>query len=118
MEELYRSQFRLPYPIYEQLKASADNNHRSVNAELVARLERTFADDDQIRETAEYMAWREENPGQDSGESIVGMLAHLRSLISNAESGLKMVERLYDEKTGEHAQAIDKDGNIVKSYER
>ncbi|MEW6460371.1 MAG: Arc family DNA-binding protein [Pseudomonadota bacterium] len=39
MEELYRSQFRLPYSLYEQLKASADQNQRSVNAELVAALQ-------------------------------------------------------------------------------
>lgn len=43
MEEIYRSQFRLPYSLYEQLKASADANHRSVNAELVARLEASFS---------------------------------------------------------------------------
>lgn len=42
MNEIYRSQFRLPYPLYEALKASADANHRSVNAELVARLEASF----------------------------------------------------------------------------
>lgn len=42
MEEIYRSQFRLPYSLYEQIKASADANHRSVNAELVARLEASF----------------------------------------------------------------------------
>lgn len=41
-EDIYRSQFRLPYPLYEQLKASADENRRSVNAELVARLEESF----------------------------------------------------------------------------
>lgn len=44
MEEIYRSQFRLPYPLYERLKASADRNRRSVNAELVARLEEVFSD--------------------------------------------------------------------------
>jgi len=42
MEEIYRSQFRLPYALYEQLKASADKNRRSVNAELVARLEESL----------------------------------------------------------------------------
>lgn len=45
MDEIYRSQFRLPYPLYEQLKASADANRRSVNAELVARLEESLAAD-------------------------------------------------------------------------
>lgn len=42
MDDLYRSQFRLPYSLYESLKEAADKNHRSVNAELVARLESTF----------------------------------------------------------------------------
>lgn len=45
MEEIYRSQFRLPYSLYEHLKASAEKNRRSVNAELIARLEETCAID-------------------------------------------------------------------------
>jgi len=36
MEDIYRSQFRLPYSLYELLKASADENRRSVNAELIS----------------------------------------------------------------------------------
>ncbi|KAA0995436.1 Arc family DNA-binding protein [Pseudomonas sp. ANT_J12] len=43
MEEIYRSQFRMPHSLYENLKTAADKNHRSVNAELVARLEESFA---------------------------------------------------------------------------
>lgn len=43
MEEIYRSQFRFPYSLYELLKAAADKNRRSVNAELVARLEASFS---------------------------------------------------------------------------
>lgn len=42
MEEIYRSQFRMPQALYENLKAAADKNRRSVNAELVARLEESF----------------------------------------------------------------------------
>jgi len=53
MEDIYRSQFRLPYPLYEQLKASADANHRSVNAELVARLEQSFQHESQPSKMAE-----------------------------------------------------------------
>lgn len=48
MEEIYRSQFRLPYALYEKLKGAADLNHRSVNAELVARLEASFEPHPQI----------------------------------------------------------------------
>lgn len=42
MEDIYRSQFRFPYSLYERLKAAADANRRSVNAELVARLEESL----------------------------------------------------------------------------
>lgn len=42
MNDIYRSQFRMPYSVYENLKEAADQNHRSVNAELVARLENSF----------------------------------------------------------------------------
>lgn len=48
-EDIYRSQFRLPYSLYELLKASADHNHRSVNAELIARLTSTFKKMDSVR---------------------------------------------------------------------
>lgn len=42
MDDTYRSQFRIPYNLYEQLKAAADKNNRSLNAELVSRLENSF----------------------------------------------------------------------------
>ena len=45
-EDLYRSQFRLPYPLYERLKNAADAEKRSVNAEIVLRLEASFAGND------------------------------------------------------------------------
>lgn len=43
-QDMYRSQFRLPYPLYEELKKAAEHNHRSLNAELVSRLQSTFGD--------------------------------------------------------------------------
>lgn len=43
MEDIYRSQFRMPYGLYEKLKAEADKAGRSVNAELVARLEQSLS---------------------------------------------------------------------------
>jgi hypothetical protein len=42
MEDTYRSQFRLPQDLYLKLKEAADSNRRSLNAELIARLEPTF----------------------------------------------------------------------------
>ncbi|MCE3605847.1 Arc family DNA-binding protein [Massilia sp. P8910] len=42
MDEIYRSQFRLPWHLYEKLKAAADQAGRSVNSELVVRLEQSL----------------------------------------------------------------------------
>ena len=44
--DTYRSQFRLPYELYEKLKEESEKNHRSLNAEIVARLEKTVRDDE------------------------------------------------------------------------
>lgn len=42
-EENYRSQFRIPYSLYEALLASARQNRRSLNAEIVARLQESIS---------------------------------------------------------------------------
>lgn len=44
MKDVYRSQFRLPYDLYEQLKALAEKNRRPLNVELVYRLEIAVAE--------------------------------------------------------------------------
>ena len=44
--DTYRSQLRLPYELYEKLKEESEKNHRSLNAEIVARLEKTVRDDE------------------------------------------------------------------------
>ena len=41
-DDYFRSQFRLPYDLYEKIKASADDSRRSLNAELVKRLQESF----------------------------------------------------------------------------
>lgn len=38
----FRSQFRLPNDLYERLKAEAERGGRSLNGEIVARLEASF----------------------------------------------------------------------------
>lgn len=42
MTDLHRSQYRLPAALYEQLQAAADAAGRSLNAEVVHRLEASF----------------------------------------------------------------------------
>lgn len=41
----FRSQFRLPGKLYDLLKEAAEKNGRSLNAEIVARLEASFEPD-------------------------------------------------------------------------
>lgn len=38
----FRSQFRLPTDLADRLKVEAEKNNRSMNAEIVARLEKSF----------------------------------------------------------------------------
>lgn len=67
MKDSYRSQFRLPWSLYHQLNESATKNQRSLNAELVARLESTYpqlsvrgdTDLDELRETVTTMSLAE-----------------------------------------------------------
>lgn len=40
--DYFRSQFRLPNDLYERLKAEAEKGGRSLNGEIVARLEASF----------------------------------------------------------------------------
>lgn len=42
MQEIFRSQFRLPVDLADKLRASAEASGRSMNAEIVARLEETI----------------------------------------------------------------------------
>lgn len=48
MKEL-RTQIRLPEDLAEKLKEAAEENHRSLNSEMLFRLDRSFhADPDQL----------------------------------------------------------------------
>lgn len=40
--DYFRSQFRLPNDLYEKLKAEAERSGRSLNSEIVARLDGSF----------------------------------------------------------------------------
>lgn len=44
MPDIYRSQFRMPFKLFEKLKAEAGRTGRSVNAELVGRLEKSLTE--------------------------------------------------------------------------
>lgn len=58
MEDLYRSQFRLPYSLFDKLKAAAEKSGRSVNAELVARLADSFEESKAAQTMVERLAER------------------------------------------------------------
>lgn len=93
MDEIYRSQFRLPYALYEQLKAAADSNHRSVNAELVARLESTFAEEDRVlnMDLADYAA---EILAAAEGETIAAQAPELKERVAAIEKRTEQIIEL------------------------
>lgn len=62
MEDLYRSQFRLPYTLFEQLKAAAEKSGRSVNAEVVARLADSFTESKAFGDIVQRLADRLTRP--------------------------------------------------------
>lgn len=49
MSDEHRSQYRLPAELAEQLKQAAEASGRSLNAELVARLQQSFVPEDEAR---------------------------------------------------------------------
>lgn len=55
MNDTYRSQFRLPLELADKLRAAAEQNSRSMNAEIVARLEHSFAEAHQPEQVTEAM---------------------------------------------------------------
>ncbi|MDY7559966.1 Arc family DNA-binding protein [Pseudomonas sp. CCC3.2] len=109
---------RMAADLREKLEKSSLSLKRSLNAEIIARLERSFAEDEAIEKQVEYEKWLETNPADASELSIVSMLSYMRHLAEATEGALKTIERLYDEKTGEHFMTINESGEMVKSYER
>lgn len=60
-KDTFRSQFRLPWTLYERLKDSSERSGRSLNAEIVARLQASMDSEgkggaDKIDEAAEAVA--------------------------------------------------------------
>lgn len=78
---------RFPDGLRDRIKAAADENNRSMNAEIVATLEEKYPPDDPIKallnSAAEVMAYLEQNPNAHQGE------------IALAESLLEDARRLY-----------------------
>jgi hypothetical protein len=78
MEDLYRSQFRLPYPLFEQLKAAAEKSGRSVNAEVVTRLADSFAEEKIVGRMVEHLADRLSRPeNRGELESLLEIISRL-----------------------------------------
>ncbi|WP_397448122.1 Arc family DNA-binding protein [Pseudomonas sp. NA-150] len=109
---------RMPPSLREMLESSSKHAKRSLNAEIIARLEESYSHDQAIINQEAYELWAKENSVESADQSIVLALSQLRFLLASAEDGIRKVERLYDEKTGEHTITADEHGNIVKSYER
>lgn len=108
---------RLQPDVKQRLEEAAERNKRSLNAEISARLEHTLAEDDFHDQQAEHEAWLKENASAIDEDGMAIALMRTRQAIDEAQSNLKRIERLHDERTGEHTLIMNKDGNLIKSYE-
>lgn len=97
-DDIYRSQFRLPYDLYEKLKEAADAKSRSVNAELVARLADSFDDtENQLRALNNKLAVSELTALVNEASLTASMLVVLANTQPNDESSsesLKAIQQL------------------------
>ncbi|WP_334026413.1 Arc family DNA-binding protein [Burkholderia gladioli] len=81
MEDTHRSQYRLPWSLYEQLKASAEAQRRSINAEIVSRLAISVAQSEQYDQQVKAAKQRRKGDGHPVAEpvpSVEQILAVLR----------------------------------------
>ncbi len=53
-EDYTRTQLRIPADLYNALREATDKSGRSMNAEMIARLEGSFADQDKIDRLMDY----------------------------------------------------------------
>lgn len=95
-EEIYRSQFRLPFDLYEKLKAAADEHGSSVNAELVLRLQHSFEKpDDQIKKMQNKLAVKELKSLISEASLTVGMINLLSKVETKTPEASAEAEELY-----------------------
>ncbi|WP_186157246.1 Arc family DNA-binding protein [Burkholderia gladioli] len=81
MEDTHRSQYRLPWSLYEQLKASAEAQRRSINSEIVSRLTISVAQSEQYDQQVKAAKQRRKDGGRPVAEpvpSVEQILAVLR----------------------------------------
>lgn len=81
-ETLDRFIVRLPHGMRDRLAKSADANNRSMNAELVSRLEESFAGDARSKAAAAKLLRT-----APSGTSLEGRVAELEKRVAKLEEG-------------------------------
>ncbi|WP_321346465.1 Arc family DNA-binding protein [Halopseudomonas oceani] len=96
-EEIYRSQFRLPYELYEKLKEAADKSGSSVNAELVLRLQQSFDNpDEQLKKIQNKLAVQELKAMLSEASLTVGMMNLLTKVDTQTPETAEAAEELFN----------------------
>ncbi len=111
---------RIPEDIKSKLEDSAKLNRRSLNAEIVARLENSLLDDQRLVEamTIDEAADIEANAEYESNHTILSAIHIARRSVEEAMECLRLAEKLHDQATGEHILVSDDQGGVIKSYEQ
>lgn len=85
MQDIFRSQFRLPSELAEKLREEAERNNRSLNAEVVARLEGSFSIEKEGRPSFMEVAFAAFNAGLEAQQDGTA-IAKLKKLLKAPES--------------------------------
>lgn len=111
MQEIFRSQFRLPQDLADKLKEAADERGRSMNAEIVERLEGSFKrhpDEGALQQLASRLHQ------QEFTIATLTTLAHsLAALYRDNPAGIEIAEFVLEQlakqpnTTGERALLMD-----------
>ncbi len=112
-DDTYRSQFRLPYDLYEKLKAESEKNRRSLNAEIVARL------DESLGNSSPSLNEASASNEDFSAEDVLLMYRELDTAVKNIQKLRASREKFLNRHDPENEKAdgpskVDVDDDLLK----
>lgn len=112
-DDTYRSQFRLPYDLYEKLKAESEKNRRSLNAEIVARL------DESLGNSSPYLGGASSSDQDFSADDVIAMYKELDMAVKNIQKLKASREKFLNRHDSENEKAnspskVDVEDDLLK----
>ncbi|MDW5417724.1 Arc family DNA-binding protein [Iodobacter sp. CM08] len=61
IDDIIRTQIRVPGPLYEELKERAEQNHHSLNSEMILRLQASLTEQEQLLKRMSLLEQQNQN---------------------------------------------------------